>query len=64
MYEYVLENKGLSIERLHLLCEVARAGGIKAAVGEDGAASDADLKAGCTITISSIAQTVANAATV
>lgn len=37
---------------------------IKAAVGEDGAASDADLKAGCTITISSIAQTVANAATV
>ena len=35
MYEYVLENKGLSIERLHLLCEVARAGGIKAAVGDD-----------------------------
>ena len=35
MYEYVLENKGLSLERLHLLCEVARAGGIKAAVGDD-----------------------------
>ena len=35
MYEYVLENKGLSVERLHLLCEVARAGGIKAAVGDD-----------------------------
>ena len=37
---------------------------IKAAVGEDGYASDADLKAGCTITISSIAETVAAAATV
>ncbi|MDE5605340.1 MAG: FMN-binding protein [Eubacterium sp.] len=35
---------------------------IKAAVGEDGKSSDADLKAGCTITISSIAETVANAA--
>lgn len=35
MYEYVLENKGLSVERLHLLCEVARTGGIKAAVGDD-----------------------------
>lgn len=35
MYEYVLENKGLSLERLHLLCEVARAGGIKPAVGDD-----------------------------
>lgn len=37
---------------------------ITAAVGTDGAASDADLKAGCTITISSIAATVAAAATV
>ncbi len=37
---------------------------IKAAVGEDGAANDADLKAGCTITITSIADTVAEAATV
>lgn len=34
------------------------------AVGEDGYASDADLKAGCTITVTSIAQTVADAATV
>ncbi|MDD6729215.1 MAG: hypothetical protein PUE08_08365 [Eubacteriales bacterium] len=37
---------------------------ITAAVGEDGYASDADLKAGCTIIVSSIAQTVADAATV
>ena len=35
---------------------------IKAAVGEDGKSTDADLTAGCTITISSIAETVANAA--
>ena len=35
MYEYVLENKGISLERLRLLCEVARAGGIKAAIGDD-----------------------------
>lgn len=37
---------------------------IKAGVGEDGKPSDADLKAGCTITVSSIAETVAAAATV
>ena len=35
MYEYVLENKGISLERLHLLCEVTRLHGIKAAVGDD-----------------------------
>jgi len=35
MYEAIKKNKGLSIERLLLLCEVARAGGIKAAVGDD-----------------------------
>ncbi len=35
MFEYALENKGLSIDRLRLLCEVARAGGIKAAIGND-----------------------------
>ena len=35
MYEYVIEKKGLSLERLHLLCEVAHAGGIKAAIGDD-----------------------------
>lgn len=37
---------------------------ITAAVGDDGYASDADLKAGCTILVSSIAQTVSDAATV
>lgn len=37
---------------------------ITAGVGDDGYASDADLKAGCTIIVSSIAKTVANAATV
>lgn len=37
---------------------------IRAGVGEDGKASDADLSAGCTITVSSIAETVAAAATV
>ena len=37
---------------------------ISAAVGTDGYASDADLKAGCTIIITSIAATVAAAATV
>lgn len=37
---------------------------ITAGVGEDGYPSDADLKAGCTILISSIAKNVANAATV
>lgn len=31
----VFEKKGLSLERLHLLCEVAICGGIKAAVGND-----------------------------
>ncbi len=37
---------------------------IKAGVGEDGYPSDADLKAGCTIIVSSIVETVVNAATV
>lgn len=37
---------------------------ITAAVGEDGYASDADLSAGCTILVSSIAQNAADAATV
>lgn len=37
---------------------------ITAAVGDDGYASDADLKAGCTIHVSSIANNVAKAATV
>lgn len=37
---------------------------IKAGVGEDGKPSDADLKAGCTIVVSSIVETVAAAATV
>lgn len=37
---------------------------IKAGVGEDGKPSDADLKAGCTIVVSSIAENVAKAATV
>lgn len=37
---------------------------IKAAVGEDGKPTDADLKAGCTIVVSSIVETVAAAATV
>lgn len=37
---------------------------IMAGVGEDGAPSDADLLAGCTITVSSIAANVAKAATV
>lgn len=37
---------------------------ITAAVGDDGYASDADLSAGCTILVSSIAETAANAATV
>lgn len=35
MYEIIKANKGLSIERLLLLCEVDKAGGIKAAVGDD-----------------------------
>lgn len=37
---------------------------IKAAVGTDGYSSDADLKAGCTIIVTAIAETVAQAATV
>lgn len=37
---------------------------IKAGVGEDGKPTDADLKAGCTIVVSSIVETVAAAATV
>lgn len=35
MHEIVFEKKGLSIERLRLLCEVAQNGGIRAAVGDD-----------------------------
>ena len=31
----VFENKGFSLERLQLLCDVARLGGIRAAVGDD-----------------------------
>lgn len=37
---------------------------VKAGVGTDGYPTDADLKAGCTITVSTIAETVATAATV
>lgn len=37
---------------------------VKAAIGEDGKPADADLKAGCTITVSGIANNVAKAATV
>ena len=35
MNDIVFEHKGLSLERLHLLCDVARMGGIRAAVGDD-----------------------------
>lgn len=35
MNEIVFSDKGLSIERLRLLCDVARSGGIRAAVGDD-----------------------------
>jgi len=35
MNEIVFSNKGLSLERLHLLCDVHQAGGIRAAVGDD-----------------------------
>ena len=35
MHEIIFEKKGLSIERLRLLCEVAQNGGIRAAVGDD-----------------------------
>ena len=35
MNEIVFENKGFSLERLRLLCDVARMGGIRAAVGDD-----------------------------
>lgn len=35
MNEIVFSNKGFSIERLKLLCDVDRAGGIRAAVGDD-----------------------------
>ena len=35
MNEIVFENKGFSLERLRLLCNVARMGGIRAAVGDD-----------------------------
>ena len=35
MNKIIFTNKGFSLERLRLLCDVARAGGIRAAVGED-----------------------------
>ena len=35
MNNIVFEHKGLSLERLRLLCDVARMGGIRAAVGDD-----------------------------
>ena len=35
MNEIVFENKGFSLDRLRLLCDVARMGGIRAAVGDD-----------------------------
>ena len=35
MNELIFQKKGLSLERLHLLCEVAHNGGIRAAVGDD-----------------------------
>ena len=35
MFDDILKNKGLSLERLHLFCEVVRAGGIKLAIGDD-----------------------------
>lgn len=35
MNEIVFSNKGFSLERLRLLCEVHQAGGIRAAVGDD-----------------------------
>ena len=35
MNEIVFSNKGFSLERLRLLCEVARTGGIRTAVGDD-----------------------------
>ena len=35
MYKIVFSNKGFSLERLRLLCDVARTGGIRAAVGDD-----------------------------
>lgn len=35
MHKLIFQQKGLSLEKLNLLCRVARAGGIRAAVGED-----------------------------
>lgn len=35
MDEIIFGKKGFSLERLHLLCDVARMGGIRAAVGDD-----------------------------
>lgn len=35
MDKIIFKNKGLSLERLRLLCDVARMGGIRAAVGDD-----------------------------
>ena len=37
MNTQILQRKGISIERLLLLCEISRKGGIRAAVGEDSA---------------------------
>lgn len=35
MFEQILKNKGISLERLMLLCKISHSGGIKAAVGDD-----------------------------
>ena len=35
MYEIIFQKKGLSLEKLNLLCKIARSGGIWAAVGDD-----------------------------
>jgi len=35
MYEIIFQKKGISLEKLNLLCKIARSGGIRAAVGDD-----------------------------
>lgn len=35
MHEIIFQKKGLSLEKLNLLCKIARSGGIRAAVGDD-----------------------------
>ncbi len=35
MYEIIFQRKGISLEKLNLLCRIARSGGIRAAVGDD-----------------------------